>query len=334
MARLSELVYAPDTEELLSCADRTYPDNRSLMEDIYMLRSFRQSPKRAAELVSMRRYLAAAALPPGQQDLLMDRSLAMEQLSFVTLAVEPQRLPAAVATLEAFRRRYVCEYRDHHARYWAEVARQHSRLREHAPLAAALERLNTLAELGPPVGVGALAAFDELAQSTVPCPLISGVEGMIGQEPLCPACGITIEDEAPGQRIAEVLARIDRACDRQMTRLSSNAVQQVLSRSKDPRIDQFLRMVQASQLSSLRSLVDDDLIGYLRRFLVESRIEQALEPILDQLQQGELPKVDDAQTAMREVSHVLQRAFEANRRALPPGEPQPAEAPVRRKRKR
>ena len=334
MARLSELVYAPDTEDLLAAANRMYPDNQTLMEDIYLLRGFRQSPRPAAELLTMRRYLAGAVLPAEQQNLLMDKSLAMEQLSFVTLVVEPQRLPAASATLDAFRRRYVREYCDHHGRYWAEVARQHSRLREQTSLVDALRRLNTLAELGPPVGVGALAAFEELAETTAPCLLISGVEEMLGQEPLCPACHITLDDEAPIKRIDELLARVDRACERQMTRLSSNAVQQVLRRSKDPRIDQFLRLVQASQLSSLRELVDDDLIGYLRRFLVESRIDEALEPILDHLQQGELPKVDDARTAMREVSHILQRAFEANRRALPPGEPEPSETPARRKRKR
>ncbi len=120
-----------------------------------------------------------------------------------------------------------------------------------------------------------------------------------------------------------------------MVRLSSNALQQVLRRSADPRIEQFLKMIQASQLSSLRNILDDELVGYLRRFLVESRIEEALQPILSQLQEGVPPKVEEAQTAMREVSQVLQRAFQAAQRALPPGEPVESEShPPRRKRKR
>jgi hypothetical protein len=114
-----------------------------------------------------------------------------------------------------------------------------------------------------------------------------------------------------------------------------SAVQQVLRNSNDARVDQFLKVVQASQLSSLSDILDDDLIGYLRRFLVESRIETALRPIFDQLQEGVTPKVDEAKTAMREVSQVLQRAFQAAQRALPPAETTVTDSPrPRRKRKR
>ncbi len=112
-------------------------------------------------------------------------------------------------------------------------------------------------------------------------------------------------------------------------------MQQVLRRSNDARVDQFLKVVQASQLSSLSDILDDELVGYLRRFLVECRIEDALRPIFDQLQEGVTPKVDEAQTAMREISQVLQRAFQAARRALPPAETTLADStPPHRKRKR
>ncbi len=111
-------------------------------------------------------------------------------------------------------------------------------------------------------------------------------------------------------------------------------MQQVLRNSNDARVDQFLKVVQASQLSSLIDILDDDLIGYLRRFLVEGRIETALRPIFDQLQEGVTPKVDEAKTAMREVSQILQRAFQAAQRALPPAETTATDSPPpRRKRK-
>ena len=137
------------------------------------------------------------------------------------------------------------------------------------------------------------------------------------------------------EQVDDVLSHIDRACHRQMARLSSSAVQQMLCNSNDARVDQFLKVVQASQLSSLSDILDDDLIGYLRRFLVEGRIETALRPIFDQLQEGVTPKVDEAKTAMREVSHILQRAFQAAQRALPPAETTVTDSPPpRRKRKR
>ena len=101
-------------------------------------------------------------------------------------------------------------------------------------------------------------------------------------------------------------------------------------------MEHFLKVIQASQLSSLVDIIDDELVGYIRRFLVESRIQEALEPLLDHLQEGGPPTPQEAQTAMREVSHVLRKAFQSAQKALPPGG---ADAttngqPARRRRKR
>ncbi len=335
IAQLSELVFAADPEQLLVLSERIYPDKKALMEDIYMLRAFLQTPEQARQLLSMRRFLQQAAVPADESELAVDRTLALEQLTFAALAVEPHRHPSAKGIADSFRRKYISAYREHHTRYWSAMARLHSRLREEQTMAETLRRLNTLAELGPPVGVGALAAYEELVAETAGCPLIAGVEEMLETEAICPACSLSMDQEPPGQRIDEILTCIERGCDRQMARLSSAALQQVLHRSGNPRIEQFLKMIQASQLSSLRNILDDELVGYLRRFLVESRIEEALQPILSQLQEGVPPKVEEAQTAMREVSQVLQRAFQAAQRALPPGETIESESrPPRRKRKR
>ena len=335
LTRLSQLVSCADREHFITCAEQIYPDRRALMEDIYMLRAFVQSPQQANELLSMQRFLQQAVVPAEEADLALDRALALEQLPFAILAVEPQRFPPARAMLDSFRRKYISEYREHHTRHWAQMARLHAQLREEQTLVEALHRLNTLAELGPPAGMGALSAYEQLVAETAGCPLIGGVEEMLETEAVCPACRLAMDETAPVQRVEEIMQRIRRGCEQQRARLSSSAVQQVLRRSNDARVEQFLRMVQASQLSSsLPDILDDELTGYLRRFLVESRIQEALEPILDQLQEGVPPSVDNAQAVMREVSQVLQRAFQAGRKALPPGEAAVDESPPRRKRKR
>ena len=333
LARLSELVFAADREQFLACAERVYPNKQALMEDIYTLRAFRQSPEDAGEMVAIRRFLEQAIVPTEEADLALDRSLVVEQLTFATLCAEPQRLPPAKAMLETFRKKYISAYRDHHTRYWVQMARLHARLREEQAQVEALQRLNTLTELGPPMGAGALIAYEQLVADTAGCPLITGVEEMLESDATCPACRLAMETTAPVQRADEILQRIERGCQRQMARLSSNAVQQVLHRSNDARVEQFLKMVQASQLSSLGVIMNDELVGYIRRFLVESRIHEALRPILDQLEKGASPKVDEARGTMREVSHVLQRAFQATHRALPPGDTTVAH-PASRSRKR
>jgi hypothetical protein len=333
-SRIAELAASGDAESLILCAERLYPAKQALSEDICILRAFTRSPKQAGEIAAVRRFLTRAAVPAEEADLALDRSLLLEQLTFAALAIEPNRLAPATAALARFRQRYVSLYQQHHTAYWAEMARLHASLLVDQSHGDSLRRINTLAELGPPAGVGALAAFDSLLEETSACPLIAGIEEVAAAEGSCPECGLLLDQSPPARRVAEILDRIERACDRQMAQLSSSAIQQVLRRSNDSRVDQFLRMIQASQMSRLRDIMDDDLVGYLRRFLVESRIEDALEPLLNRVQAGVPPNVDEAQTAMREVSHVLQRAFQSAQRALPPGDTAPKAGPPRRKRQR
>lgn len=198
------------------------------------------------------------------------------------------------------------------------MARLHSRLQGASPHADALRKLNTLTELGPPVGAGALVAFNELVAETAGCPLIMGVEEELASRAVCPACGLRLDEEPPVERVEEILHRIERAIQRQMARLSSAAVQQVLQRSGDARIEQFLKVVQAAQISSLADILDDELVGYLRRFLVEARVHSVLQPLLSHLEHGSPPDADEAREAMQQVARVLERAFRASRRALPP----------------
>jgi hypothetical protein len=322
--RLSELAFSEGIEQFLCYASRTYPNDRSLMEDIFLLRALRERPDEAKALLAGRHFLQRTALPEDEPDLALDRSLVMEQLTPAALATEPDRLAPAQAALDRFRRKYAARYARYHTEAWARMARENARLLEARPRAEALRKINTLAELGPPLGVGALAAFDGLQSQTAGCPLIAGVEEIVASDAVCPACGLAFDRPPPDQRVDDVLRHIDLAFQKQLARLSSNAIQQVLRRAGDPQMDHFLKVVQASQISTLCDILDDELIGYLRRFLVESRVHAAIEPLLECVQNGETPDPEEARFAMREVVQHLQRAFEATQRVLPPLE-SPAE---------
>lgn len=326
LQRLSQVIAAEDRPALLATLRRLYPSVRGLLEDTFLLRGLQERPRETLELLRMRHFLAEAAVPPGDSDLALDKTIAQEQLHSSTLVAEPQRLASARAALEHFRQRYRRRYEAHHRAYWTEMARLHSRLREARRHVAALGKLNTLTELGPPVGQGAVVAYQELLRETAGCPLVVGVDEELTDSALCPACRLRMDQEPPIGYVNEILDRIERAIARQLTRLSSTAIQQVLKRSGDARIEQFLKVVQAAQLSSLAELLDDELVGYLRRFLVEARISAVLEPILTRVAQGTPPEEAEAQRVMQEVSRVIQRALRASRRALPEPSPPDEEA--------
>ena len=318
LERLADLVASEAREAFLAAALQTYPSTTALVEDVYLIRAMVERLPELLELTSIRQYVSQAVVPGTERDLLLDRTIVIGQLQCSVLVTEPQRLASARAALEDFRLRYQMRYVAHHRSYWTAMAHLRAKLVEARRHTDALERLNRLVELGPPAGEGALEAYRKLLNETSPCPLIVGVDRELDDAPTCPACRLRLDDEAPTERVAEILRRIERAGDRHMTRLSSLAVRQVLEHSNDPRIEQFLKVVQASQLSSLVEILDDALIGYLRRFLVESRIGTVLGPVLETIQAGETPRPEEAKETLREVARVLQQTIRASTRALPP----------------
>ncbi|MEE8369989.1 MAG: hypothetical protein V3S00_04385 [Dehalococcoidia bacterium] len=315
--RLSQLAASEEGELFLALAHRLYPRVHALSEDVYLLRALHERPAEALEVLAMRAFTREAAVPPTDHDLALDKEIATEQLQFASLIPEPQRLNPARAALDHFRRSYRKRYTAHHRSYWTEVARLRGQLVESRVYVEALTNLNTLTELGPPVGVGTLSTYRELLDSAPTCELIVGVEEELSDAAVCPACSLRLDQEPPATRTAEVLQRIKRAIERQMTRLSSVAVRQVLEKSGDARVERFLKVIQAAQLASLAEVLDKELVGYLRRFLVEARIGSLLNPIMSRLEDGGSPDVEDAQEALRELARVLDRAFRASARSLP-----------------
>ncbi len=319
--RLSRLAAAEEGGPFLAPAHELYPQVTSLAEDVYLVRALEERLPDALAMLAMRAFVREAAVPPTDHDLALDKAIVMEQLQFASLVAEPHRRDTARSALDHFQQSYRKRYESHHWAYWTEMARLRTRLLEAKGYTEALRKLNTLTELGPPVGEVALEGYQELLKETSDCSPIVGIEDQLGDAAICTDCGLRLDQDPFSERALETLTRVERAIERQMVRLSSVAVRQVLERSGDARVERFLRVIQAAQLSSLPEVLDDELVGYLRRFLVEARIGSLLNPIMSRLEEGGSPDVEDAQEALRELARVLDRAFRASARSLPPPKP-------------
>jgi hypothetical protein len=187
-----------------------------------------------------------------------------------------------------------------------------------APKTYALRRLNTLTELGPSMGEEAIARYEELPGRIGACALALRQELELSQEARCPACGIALGEEPPWQEAEEVQHLLEKALSQQLQRLSSKAVRRVLVQSGEARIQEFLQVVQASQTQSLAHVLDDELLGFLRRFLVEARLSEVLRPLVLRLQEP-VPDVDPktVDAAAEIVRRTFHNAFCAAQEALP-----------------
>ena len=322
LERLERLSSFQDVEGFLREARQLFPEPEALAEAVFTLRALDQWPTEALQVLAMQQALLEAAVPMEEGDLAMDHAIVERQLQFASLVPEPNRLQTATTALEHFRSRFRQRYALFHGRYWEQAASLAARLEQAIPLADAVMRLNSLAELGPPVGESTLRSYWGLLEEIEVCG--EGSEGgeLAESALICPQCRLALGAEPPSRRAEDALARLGRALEQHMRRLSSVTVRQVLEGCDDARIERFLRVVRASQLSSLVEILDDALVGYLRRYLAEARIGAVLEPLLIQVQRGESPGQAEARQALHEIATIVERALRGSQRQLPPGKRQ------------
>ncbi len=241
------------------------PSPAALAEDVAFIRCLRDRQQAAEQLAAMRAYLDGAQSGHQMRALLVDHAATREQLSFVTLLSEPHRLDGMRAAFETFRSDFARAYVDHHERYWRAFARLRTALDETALTAQALARLNTLRALGQPVGQAALDAYERLTRRRSACSA-QDLASTLRDRSICPDCNITMEDGIPTEEVEDVLRRLQAALARQQARLASEAVRRILARG-DERLEQFLQIVQASDLTGLAQVLDDDLLVFLQELL-------------------------------------------------------------------
>jgi hypothetical protein len=315
---LGEVAQAACLAEMAETARRLYPQPSGLGEDVFLCRALVEQPREAKELIRLRTFLAEAVVPDSRSELAMDRAVAQEQLSFAVLVAEGHRWSGMRAAFDRFRCGYRKAYLEHHRQYWREALRLHAQLMDFAPKTYALRRLNTLTELGPSMGEEVIARYEELPGRIGACALALRQELELSQEARCPACGIALGQEPPWQEAEEVQHLLEKALSQQLQRLSSKAVRRVLVQSGEARIQEFLQVVQASQTQSLAHVLDDELLGFLRRFLVEARLSEVLRPLVLRLQEP-VPDVDPktVDAAAEIVRRTFHNAFCAAQEALP-----------------
>jgi hypothetical protein len=77
-----------------------------------------------------------------------------------------------------------------------------------------------------------------------------------------------MRDTIAAKEARTVVRALEAALARQQSRLAGEAVRRILARGGE-RLDQFLHIVHAADLSALAGMLDDDLLEFLRRLLDE-----------------------------------------------------------------
>ncbi|MDP3063437.1 MAG: hypothetical protein Q8O40_09550 [Chloroflexota bacterium] len=266
LARLRPVANASDTRSFLARAREQFGSTDEMERDIESLQRILRLRPHLQELVEMRGYVDGAAAEMGFPDLAMEREVLLARVALDTFLDGGQTWEAVAAAFGQFRTRYSRAYAQFHASYHETAAGLRTRLEQARSQAAALSHLNTLTELGTPVGEGLAERVGELVERLAPCGL-SHQKLPLELAPRCPRCQLPLGAQPPTREAEEALAELGAAVSEQMGRLSQVLVQRILYGHSDRRLEDLLRIVQASDLSALSNTLDSELVEFLRTFL-------------------------------------------------------------------
>ena len=254
--------------EIYDSVRAVYPALNILKDDLETMRQLVKLDEDSKEIFEAQRYLAAAHVPSTRfPSLAVDRETLLTGLSPSRLTRSRGRGWTAIARdTEGFKIRYTQTYREHHRQFHDALTEYQAGLLTARKKASALGLLNTIRELGPPAGAGLEKDLAALPLGPSPCSF-QGAELDLSKEPICPECGISLEQTVPSAALARLAPQVDMVMGAKTQELSRLLVEKALAGKADDRWQEFLQIVQASDLSSLANTLDVDLVSFIRQIL-------------------------------------------------------------------
>ena len=245
-----------------------YPSLVDLKDDMETLHQLAALDHDAAEISEARAYIATSDVPAVEYpNLAVDRETLLTGLSPAGLTRSRGRGWSAIARdAAAFKVRYTQTYREHHKKFHDALPEFQATLTTSKKKSAALGLLNTISELGTPEGTGLEKDLAALAIGPAPCSQKAS-ELDLSTEPNCPECQLGLAQTVPVAELARLAPQVDMALGAKTRELSRRLVEKALAGQADERWQEFLQIVQASELSSLANTLDNDLVIFIKQVL-------------------------------------------------------------------
>ncbi len=269
LSRLRELCGSGAAAEVYQRARRDFGSpgrlthRLEMLDNIEGLRAFLDDLNLAAV------YLDASEGAPGFDQLSLYRIGLLAQLTLPNLVGSGAAATSFLAQFDRYREDYSRAYRAHHRDYHRGLPSLALRLEDAQFKLSALAHLDSISELGAPEAGGFEPQFAELTATLKPCGQ-SPEQLPLDLEARCPTCLIRLGQPLPETEADLLLRRLERALLAKGQALSRELTGRILEGRAGRRLDDFLKMVQASDLSALANTLDGDMARFIRR-LVTSR---------------------------------------------------------------
>jgi len=266
LSRLSR-VSGDGLEPIHLATKPTYRDFSLFERDLEDLTRISESRGQAEEIRMAQIFMAGASVPPSRFPVLaVDKEALLNAASPVSLVrSRGPGWPAVAADLESFKTRYSAVYGEHHQWFYQVLPDYRTDLEAARRKLRAVELFDTLPELGPPSGSGLTEDLSRLPDG--PERRNSQFfEIEVATSPRCPEYELSLDDTLPVSELAR-MPTIEAALSAKTRSLSSQLVSKVLHGGTGSQFEEFLKIVQASELNALSNTLDPELLALIRSVL-------------------------------------------------------------------
>jgi len=299
LARLNGLVTVGSYQEFDAAVRESYANKDAFAVAFTDYENARTLREQAFQISQAFDYLSGACEVDNKVE--MDRISLLTMLSIESYLKQTSLIAVHMDGFQRWKSNYVHAYRKAHRAHHealAELGKSFDALR---PRARALDRMNTIVELGPPLIAAMHAGADLLKLETALCACPDAMEAAVDQtSPLCPRCRWTPNDSLPHQQLKRLQAKVEAGLADRFQRFKDATIAAILKKAADEKntsLKELLQIVQVADSDKLANVLTDDLIAFLRKLLFDENLvheEVALEPIIQHVGAIEEDRVDES----------------------------------------
>ena len=132
----------------------------------------------------------------------------------------------------------------------------------------ALELLNTMPDLAPPMGEGLSDSLRDWATDLAQCSQQqTDLERELREHPRCSGCGLALNQAVSLDDLQRAIRAIEFDLEMQSRRLSNLLVERIMRGERDQRLEDLHKIIQASDLAALCNTLNPEFVGFIGQIL-------------------------------------------------------------------
>ena len=209
-------------------------------------------------------YLAEADFGRADQHIAVEAEVLRSRISLPAFLKSPELWPPVNQHFEMWRRRYARTYAQFHAERRAAARVLRGRVDDYSRKLTTAIRFASIPELGPGPDASLAPRWKELSARVRECPEDGPA---LAAKPYCEECGARMGAPVDAPELEKAMSEIDAALYLCNAKLSSAAVQKILSGERREDIEKLLKLTAAGDMSPLAGVLTGDVLEFLKQFM-------------------------------------------------------------------